>query len=148
MAAFVFLIAPDNGSAVVSVSAPAPASSDVQTSNVPIVVSNEPATRTLVASISGMTCGSCVAGIERKVGALDGVVSVFVYLGQKQGEVEYDPAVVSKQTILDTITNYGYPASEVSDSSAGSKPVVAAAPIPSGGSSCGGGSGGGCGCGG
>jgi copper chaperone CopZ len=98
-------------------------------------VRTESETRTLVASIQGMTCGSCVAGIERKVGALDGVVSVDVYLREKRGEVVYDPASVSKQTIMDTITNYGYPASEVSGTP--SNKVVQ----PSGGS------GGGCGCG-
>jgi len=101
-------------------------------------------TETLIASIDGMTCGSCVADIERKLGALDGIDSVEVILSQKKGIIEYDSSVIDKQAILDAITSYGYSASEVSNSlSKEAQPSAA----PAKGSTCGSG-GGGCGCGG
>ena len=107
-------------------------------------------TRTLAASIQGMTCGSCSARITRAVSALLGVKSVDVSLASKSGAVVYDPSAVTKQKILDTITAAGYPATEVSDtaSSASGQQAVAGSPAAgSAGGSCGGG-GCGCGCGG
>jgi len=144
--AFVFLLTPNNGSAVETTdTGTVTASGTVPTGT----VTGTPAsgnTQTLTVSIQGMTCGGCVAGIEKKVGALNGIVSVDVYLREKKGIIVYDSELLSKQTIIDTITNYGYPASELSDA-AGS---VAPTPAPSTAgaeSSCGAG-GGGCGCGG
>jgi len=111
--------------------------------------------RTLIADIQGMTCGGCVAGVEKTVNKLSGIYSVEVYLREKRGDIVYDPTVIDKKTILDAITKYGYPATEISDTLSGETPtdptgaVVAPAPAPSAGSesSCGAG-GGGCGCGG
>ncbi|MBN2517543.1 MAG: cation transporter [Candidatus Altiarchaeota archaeon] len=97
----------------------------------------------LTASIQGMTCGGCVAGIERKVSALSGVKSVAVSLASRSGEFVYDPQVVDKKTILDTITDYGYPASEVSDAPSSGSAAVETSTVSSG-ATCGVG-GGGCG---
>lgn len=123
-------------------------------------------TETLTVSIQKMTCGGCVYNIETAVKKLAGVESAVVNLGTKSGVITYDPAVVTKQKIIDTITGIGYPASEVSGtslSSASAGAVIGSAGASGGtcgvsggsgggcggsGGTCGGGSGGGCGCGG
>jgi len=59
--------------------------------------------------ISGMTCASCVAAIEKHILKLTGVVSISVALISSKGEAEYDPARISDQQIADSITNLGFP---------------------------------------
>ena len=105
--------------------------------------------RTLVASIEGMTCGSCVARIKSAVSALLGIASVDVSLQTDSGTIVYDPSVVTKQEIIDRITATGYPSAELSDSPGGQAAASgtgAAVQAAATGGSCGG-SGGGCGCG-
>ncbi len=58
--------------------------------------------------IDGMTCQSCVGLIESTVGELPGVMSVQVSLECKEGVVEYNDAVVSREQIKEAIDDMGF----------------------------------------
>ena len=146
---FVFLLSPqpavsESTNTVATISDVGPSSTETSTEEATADVEGA---RMLTADIQGMTCGGCVAGIERKVNALDGTISATVYLRETKGEFVYDPSKLDKQSILDTITTYGYSATEISDEALGETQAPAPTVPKSTGGSCGGGSGG-CGCGG
>ncbi|MHC6222908.1 heavy metal translocating P-type ATPase [Arthrobacter sp. MMS24-S77] len=68
----------------------------------------QPGTRIIELDIEGMTCASCVARVERKLGKLDGVeASVNLPLESAQVTV---PANVTDQQIVDTVNATGYKA--------------------------------------
>ncbi|MCD8294115.1 MAG: heavy metal translocating P-type ATPase [Clostridia bacterium] len=58
--------------------------------------------------ITGMTCSACSSGIERTVSKLEGVTSCEVSLIGKSMKVDYDPAVLSENDIMDAVTGLGY----------------------------------------
>jgi Cu+-exporting ATPase len=59
--------------------------------------------------IGGMTCASCANRIERKLNKLDGVAATVNYATEK-ATVDYDPAAVLPQDLLDTVAAAGYSA--------------------------------------
>ncbi len=59
--------------------------------------------------ITGMTCASCANRIERKLNKLDGVAASVNYATEK-ATVDYDPAAVAPQDLLDTVAAAGYAA--------------------------------------
>ena len=61
-------------------------------------------------AIGGMTCASCVARIERKLGKLEGVESAGVNLATERASVGYDPARVAVPDLVRTIEAAGYTA--------------------------------------
>lgn len=61
-------------------------------------------------NIEGMHCGACATGIQMLVSQMDGVNSAFVDYEGKKGTVEFDPAKVSKEQIIQNINNIGYTA--------------------------------------
>ncbi len=61
--------------------------------------------------IEGMHCGACATGIQMLVSQMEGVKSVFVDYEGKKGIVEFDPARVSKEKIIEEIATLGYRAS-------------------------------------
>ena len=60
--------------------------------------------------IAGMTCASCANRIERKLNKLDGV-SATVNYATEVAAVEYDPAVVAPEALVETVAAAGYEAS-------------------------------------
>ena len=58
--------------------------------------------------IDGMTCHSCVNLIENTLGELPGVTNVRVSLECKEGVVEYNVAVVSREQIKEAIDDMGF----------------------------------------
>lgn len=64
--------------------------------------------RTVELAIGGMTCASCAARIERKLGKLDGVTATVNY-ATEQAHVEY-PGSIALQDLVDTVENVGYSA--------------------------------------
>ena len=58
--------------------------------------------------IEGMTCGGCSNGIMRGLGDADGVTMCNVSWSDKEGIVEYDPAVTNPQEIAEFITGMGF----------------------------------------
>lgn len=61
-------------------------------------------------NIEGMHCGACATGIQMLVSQMDGVNSAFVDYEGKKGAVEFDPAKVSKEQIIQNIKSLGYTA--------------------------------------
>ncbi len=68
---------------------------------------------TLDLAITGMTCASCSARIEKVVGGLDGISSMQVNLASETGVAVFDPDVISKRKILETIDSLGFKAEVV-----------------------------------
>ena len=58
--------------------------------------------------IEGMTCGGCVANVERVLKAIDGVQSVNVSLDPGQAVVEFVPGRVDPSRLRSAIEDAGY----------------------------------------
>jgi len=76
----------------------------------------EPAARSdrarLRARIGGLHCSLCTGTIEKALGRLPGIDRVAVSLTHEQALVEYDPARVSPEPILQTLRDIGYTISD------------------------------------
>jgi P-type Cu+ transporter len=57
--------------------------------------------------IEGMTCASCASRIERRLNMLDGV-SASVNYATEHAAVEYDPAVVTREVLVEAVEQAGY----------------------------------------
>jgi copper chaperone len=68
------------------------------------------AMETIKLRIDGMTCGGCVAAVERALKAIDGVRKVQVSLDEKQATVEYAPERVDARRLRSAIEDAGYDA--------------------------------------
>jgi P-type Cu+ transporter len=60
-------------------------------------------------AVEGMTCASCAARIERRLNKLDGVTASVNYATERAA-VEFDPAHVSPQALLEAVQDVGYSA--------------------------------------
>ena len=58
--------------------------------------------------IKGMTCGGCVASVERVLSALPGVAKVSVSLERGEAAVDYAPGQVSVAELHSAIEDAGY----------------------------------------
>ncbi len=63
---------------------------------------------TTILNVKGMSCGHCVKAVEGSVSELKGISSVQVTLDTGEVKVQYDPALVSLETIKETIDEQGY----------------------------------------
>ena len=64
-------------------------------------------------TLTGMTCASCAARIEKKLNRLDGVEATVNYATEK-ATVTYDPALVTPERLVETVESIGYGASPAS----------------------------------
>ena len=64
--------------------------------------------KSITIPIEGMTCGGCVANVERVLKAIDGVQSVNVSLDLGQAVVEFVPARVDPARLRSAIADAGY----------------------------------------
>ncbi|KAF8676831.1 Copper P-type ATPase CtaA [Rhizoctonia solani] len=76
------------------------------------------ATSTLALRVFGMTCGSCVATIEKQVGALPGVLSIAVSLPTERAQIEYNRALVNPREIVECVEDCGFDAVLADDNDA------------------------------
>ena len=60
--------------------------------------------------VSGMTCASCVAAIEKHVMKMGGVSKVLVALMAAKAEVEYNPHLVTPAELAESVSDLGFPA--------------------------------------
>uniref|UniRef100_A0A8D0EJK9 Copper-transporting ATPase 1 n=1 Tax=Strix occidentalis caurina TaxID=311401 RepID=A0A8D0EJK9_STROC len=58
--------------------------------------------------VTGMTCASCVANIERNLRREDGIHSILVALMAGKAEVRYNPAVIHPSAIAELIRELGF----------------------------------------
>ena len=58
-------------------------------------------------AVTGMTCASCAARIEKKLNRLDGVAATVNYATEK-ARVSYDPALTTPDQLVETVESIGY----------------------------------------
>ncbi|MGP0567115.1 MULTISPECIES: heavy metal translocating P-type ATPase [unclassified Nitrospina] len=64
--------------------------------------------KSLSLPIQGMSCASCAARIEKKVGEVPGVSKVSVNFGAERAAVDYDPETATPDAIISTIQKIGF----------------------------------------
>ncbi|NWV88481.1 ATP7A ATPase, partial [Machaerirhynchus nigripectus] len=69
--------------------------------------------------VTGMTCASCVANIERNLRREDGIHSILVALMAGKAEVRYNPAVIHPAAIAELIRELGFGATVMENSGEG-----------------------------
>jgi len=79
----------------------------------PAPVAEEAATATSAFAVSGMTCASCSAVIEKVVGRMPGVAAANVNLAMERLDVRFDPAVTTPAAIRAAVEGAGYGATEI-----------------------------------
>ena len=62
----------------------------------------------IILPVTGMTCASCVATIQKGLSKVPGVSRVNVNLASEKASVEYDPSKVDTKALIDTISDVGY----------------------------------------
>jgi P-type Cu+ transporter len=70
--------------------------------------SNVASTTVISLPIKGMSCASCSARIEKKVGELEGVDSIHVNLAAEMASIEFDPRKISVIQFPETIKKLGF----------------------------------------
>jgi Cu+-exporting ATPase len=73
------------------------------------VTATEPTSARVDLPISGMTCASCAAKIEKKLNGLDGVHATVNFATDKAA-VTYDPDTVSPEALCEAVASLGYEA--------------------------------------
>ncbi len=71
---------------------------------------SEQSTQHLQFKISGMSCSSCANNIEKKLNALDGVISSSVSIATEKAQVEFEQKKVKEREIYDAVNGLGYKA--------------------------------------
>uniref|UniRef100_A0A8C6QVN7 Copper-transporting ATPase 1 n=1 Tax=Nannospalax galili TaxID=1026970 RepID=A0A8C6QVN7_NANGA len=69
--------------------------------------------------VSGMTCASCVANIERNLRREEGIYSVLVALMAGKAEVRYNPAIIQPPLIAEFIRELGFGATVIENADEG-----------------------------
>lgn len=59
-------------------------------------------------SVTGMTCGGCVASVQRVLSALPGVESIEVRLDPGQARIVFDPARTDRAALEKAIVAAGF----------------------------------------
>ena len=65
--------------------------------------------------VDNMTCGSCMAKVERTLQALHGVSAARVNLSARRVSVEFEPGAVTPRSLVDALAAAGYHAADVAD---------------------------------
>jgi len=60
--------------------------------------------------VDGMTCGSCVASVEKALNSVPGVMQVNVNLATEQATVSFDPDAASQRDLIKAVVSSGYEA--------------------------------------
>ena len=64
----------------------------------------------LILKVGGMSCGGCVKSVTNVLTALPGVAKAEVTLQPGEAKVEFDPAQVSRTTMMQAIVDAGFEA--------------------------------------
>lgn len=77
----------------------------------PRVAPSASATKSVTLRVEKMACSACAARVTKVLQQLDGVKSANVDLKAKGAVVEYDPAKVTPQQLVDAVNEAGFSAS-------------------------------------
>ncbi|XP_074863536.1 copper-transporting ATPase 1 isoform X2 [Carettochelys insculpta] len=66
--------------------------------------------RSMIVSVEGMTCNSCVQTIEQHVGKMNGVHNINVSLQGKNATIIYDPKLLTPESLQEAIADMGFDA--------------------------------------
>lgn len=58
--------------------------------------------------IEGMSCGHCVARVEKALKGIEGVTDAKVDLGEKKADIEFDPSKADEAKLKEAIEDVGY----------------------------------------
>lgn len=58
--------------------------------------------------VHGMTCANCAHSVERTLAAIPGVTKALVELQGERAIVEYDPALVKPEVLVNAVRDLGY----------------------------------------
>src|SRR5919197_5810529 len=72
-------------------------------------MSTTPLTERIELPITGMTCASCAARVERKLNKLDGVTAAVNY-ATEAADVNFDPARIDMEALIAAVEATGYTA--------------------------------------
>lgn len=75
-----------------------------------LIACREPRTMTVDLAVEGMTCESCVQGIEHQLGKLQGVTRCKVDLAAGKATVEYREGEVDPEQLAAAVDKLGYEA--------------------------------------
>jgi Cu+-exporting ATPase len=73
----------------------------------------KPTTQQATLQVTGMTCASCVAHVERALRELPGVSQAIVNLATGTAKVEFDPSQVSLEQMAQAVREVGYEAAPI-----------------------------------
>ena len=59
-------------------------------------------------TVDGMTCGGCVNSIQNALNARDGVQSATADLDSKLVTIQFDPAVIQRDGLVEAIEDAGF----------------------------------------
>ncbi|MFN3545330.1 MAG: heavy-metal-associated domain-containing protein [Thiobacillus sp.] len=62
----------------------------------------------IILTVTGMTCGGCVASVQRVLAAVPGVESVEVSLTPGQARVVFDPALTDRAVLEQAVVAAGF----------------------------------------
>ena len=68
------------------------------------------ATERLDLPITGMTCASCAARVQKRLGAVEGVDAATVNFATERAAVSYDPGTVAPEDLVSAVAETGYEA--------------------------------------
>lgn len=71
------------------------------------------APRTVILSVSQMTCAACPITVKKALAKVDGVSKVVVSLEKQQAVVTYDDAKTNVEHLIRATTDAGYPSTVV-----------------------------------
>ena len=77
------------------------------------IIAKLPEKRKVYMTVSGMTCSSCVATIENRLNAVDGIFEAVVALMACRAEVSYDPLKISPEEVAELIDDMGFTTSAI-----------------------------------
>ncbi|NLR74751.1 MULTISPECIES: heavy-metal-associated domain-containing protein [Leeia] len=63
---------------------------------------------TLILELDGMSCGGCVASVQKILSSQAGVQSATVSLSPQQAEIQFDPAQTGRPQLVKAIEEAGY----------------------------------------
>jgi Cu+-exporting ATPase len=74
------------------------------------VISKKKFSSTVDVLISGMTCASCSASIERSLRNLGGIIEIGISVVNGKAKIEFDPHKIGQRDFLDAINDMGFDA--------------------------------------